>query len=59
MCPNMTKSFILLDKLLLSDRPEDYEYLKYSRTTIDGVDDALEWRQLKVSLYNHHESTRN
>jgi len=48
----------VLDKLLLSDRPEDYEYLKHSRMTIDGVDDALEWRQLKVSLaYYAQEST--
>lgn len=29
---------------------EDYEYLKHSRATIDGVDDRDEWRLLKNAL---------
>lgn len=40
----------LRSKLLLSDKAEDYRYLSKSRTTIDGVDDALEWLALKSAL---------
>jgi hypothetical protein len=40
-----------VDKLLLGDKPEDYEYLKNSRSTIDGVDDSMEWRHLKVKSH--------
>lgn len=37
------------EKLLLSDDPQDYGFLKHSRTQIDGVDDSSEWQMLKVS----------
>ncbi len=36
--------------LLLSDKPGDYGYLKKSRTTISGVDDAAEWRMLQSAF---------
>ena len=34
--------------LLLSGGPEDYEYLKHSRLSVEGVDDHEEWRALQV-----------
>lgn len=40
----------LKDILLLEGSVEDYEYLKHSRATIDGVDDRDEWRLLKNAL---------
>ena len=38
------------DALLLDGGVEDYEYLKMSRASIDGVDDREEWRLLKSAL---------
>jgi len=36
------------DKLLLTDSMDDYEYIKNSKKTIEGVDDAEEFELLKV-----------
>lgn len=36
--------------LLLTDSPEDYQYLSSSRLSVEGVDDHSEWRALQVSL---------
>jgi len=34
--------------LLLTDSLDDYEYVKHSKKTIDGVDDVEEFELLKV-----------
>lgn len=36
------------DKLLLDPTPDSYDFLKKTRSQIDGVDDLAEWRLLKV-----------
>jgi myosin protein heavy chain len=36
--------------LLLSGEPEDYQYLKSSRLSVEGVDDHSEWRALQVCI---------
>ncbi|ORY15774.1 hypothetical protein LY90DRAFT_524717 [Neocallimastix californiae] len=38
------------DKLLLTDSMDDYEYIKNSKKTIEGVDDAEEFELLKESM---------
>ncbi|WWC87933.1 uncharacterized protein L201_002833 [Kwoniella dendrophila CBS 6074] len=40
----------LADRLLLDGGPEKYEFLKKSRSQIDGVNDHTEWRLLKEAL---------
>lgn len=44
------KASDLRAKLLLSNDPAEYAFLRKSRTTIDGVDDAAEWELLKTAL---------
>ena len=38
----------MIGDLLLADGPEEYEYLKQSRLSVEGVDDHAEWRSLEV-----------
>ncbi|KAN0065099.1 class II myosin [Thecaphora frezii] len=40
----------LRQKLLLSDSPDDYGYLRGSRRDVEGVDDRSEWRLLREAL---------
>ena len=41
-----------IDKLLLTSNPRDYAFLNTSQLDIEGVDDLVEWRVLKVC--HHH-----
>jgi myosin heavy subunit len=46
-------SVAIAEKLLLSENPQDYGFLKHSRTQIDGIDDSSEWQLLKVCQTIH------
>ena len=40
----------------MSGEPDDYEYLKHSKTSVEGVDDHAEWRGLEVSVFDKKNS---
>ncbi|MCO5585361.1 hypothetical protein L7F22_039294 [Adiantum nelumboides] len=40
----------LKSKLLLGNKPEEYDYLKNTRKHVEGVDDASEWKLLLEAL---------
>ena len=45
-----TSQWLTIDKLLLTDKADQYSFLKKSRRQIDGVDDLQEWRLLREAL---------
>lgn len=42
--------FFILEQLLLTGQPQDYNFIKHSNKRIDGVDDSEEYKALCVSI---------